>query len=138
MTRFWVPGPILVIVFAFVSVLAAILIALVATHRPGDTEPSSIGEAEGETAAGHVHGLGVDPSDQTLYVATHFGVVRMTDDGPERVAERWQDTMGFAVIGPRHFLASGHPDLRDRRTCDAPAHQRSAHTSWAGNEQTAT
>lgn len=62
-----------------------------------------------------MHGLGVDPADGTLYVASHFGVFRVTDNGtPERVADRWQDTMGFAVVGPGHFLGSGHPDLRER------------------------
>lgn len=66
------------------------------------------------TALGHVHGLGVDPGDGTLYVASHFGVFRVGADGtPERVADRWQDTMGFAVVGPGHFLGSGHPDLEE-------------------------
>ena len=78
------------------------------------TPPGAPNAAE-ETALGHVHGLGVDPGDGTLYVASHFGVFRVTDDGsPERVADRWQDTMGFAVVGPGHFLGSGHPDLRER------------------------
>ncbi len=71
-----------------------------------------------DTAMEHVHGLGVDPADGTLYVATHFGVFRVTNDGErERVADRWQDTMGFAVVGPGHFLGSGHPDLQE----DLPA-----------------
>ena len=30
-----------------------------------------------------------------------------------RVANRYQDTMGFEVIGPGRFLASGHPDFRE-------------------------
>lgn len=63
---------------------------------------------------GHVHGLGVDPADGTLYVASHTGVYRVPVGGTaERVADRYQDTMGFAVVGPGHFLASGHPDLRE-------------------------
>lgn len=70
-------------------------------------------------ALGHIHGLGVDPGDGTLYTATHFGVFRVGDDGSlARVADRWQDTMAFTVIGPGHFLGSGHPDLRE----DLPAH----------------
>lgn len=60
-----------------------------------------------------MHGLGVDPADGTLHVASHFGVFRVEDGRPERVADRWQDTMGFAVVGPGHFLGSGHPDLRE-------------------------
>lgn len=71
-------------------------------------------DAAGETALGHVHGLGVDPGDGILYVASHLGVFRVAEDGtPTRVADRWQDTMGFAVVGPGHFLGSGHPDLQE-------------------------
>ncbi|MBW3550306.1 MAG: alanine:cation symporter family protein [Proteobacteria bacterium] len=31
----------------------------------------------------------------------------------ERIGDRRQDTMGFTVVGPRRYLGSGHPDLRD-------------------------
>jgi hypothetical protein len=63
---------------------------------------------------GHVHGLGVNPADDALYVASHLGVYRMADgQRPVRVADRYQDTMGFTVVGPNQFLASGHPDLRE-------------------------
>lgn len=68
---------------------------------------------------GHVHGLGVDPADGVLYAATHTGVFRLdADEGVERVAGRWQDTMAFTVVGPGRFLASGHPDLSE----DLPVH----------------
>ncbi len=77
------------------------------------TENPQTGSPEA-TTLGHVHGLGVDPADGTLYVASHFGVFRVKETGePERVAHRWQDTMGFAVVGPGRFLGSGHPDLRE-------------------------
>ena len=63
----------------------------------------------------HVHGLGVDPADGQLYAATHSGLFRLPEDGSEatRVANRYQDTMGFTVVGPNTFLASGHPDFRE-------------------------
>ena len=58
----------------------------------------------------HIHGLGINPSDETLYSATHYGLFRVTaGDKPERVGELIQDFMGFTVIGSDHFLASGHP-----------------------------
>ncbi|WP_311344904.1 F510_1955 family glycosylhydrolase [Blastococcus goldschmidtiae] len=58
----------------------------------------------------HVHGLGVDPADDTLYAGTHYGLVRITPDGElTRIADRVQDFMGFTVVGPEHYLASGHP-----------------------------
>lgn len=71
-----------------------------------------------ESPFGHVHGLGVNPADGRLYVASHMGVFEQTDRGFDRVADRWQDTMAFTVAGPDHFLASGHPDLRE----DMPPH----------------
>lgn len=74
---------------------------------------------------GHVHGLGLNASDGAVYAATHYGVWRIPGpSGPGdgtadtaatsvRVADRWQDTMGFTVAGPDVFYGSGHPDLRE-------------------------
>lgn len=63
----------------------------------------------------HVHGLGVDPADGTLYAATHSGLFSVPEQGKAvRVADRYQDTMGFTVTGPGTFLGSGHPDLREQ------------------------
>jgi hypothetical protein len=60
----------------------------------------------------HVHGLGVNPADGSLYVATHYGTFRIQGDDPaERVGDSFQDTMGFTVTGPDRFLGSGHPDV---------------------------
>lgn len=79
-----------------------------------DTTSATTGGRTQEVALGHVHGLGIDPGDGTLYVASHLGVFRVSPSQvPERVADRYQDTMGFAVIGPGRFLGSGHPDLRE-------------------------
>ncbi len=62
----------------------------------------------------HVHGLGVDPADGTLYAATHNGLFQIPASGPAtRVADRYQDTMGFTIVGPNQFLGSGHPDQRE-------------------------
>lgn len=67
----------------------------------------------------HVHGLGVNPRDGALFVASHTGLFRAARDEQRlrRVGDRFQDTMGFTVVGPDRFLGSGHPDLRD----DLPA-----------------
>lgn len=61
----------------------------------------------------HVHGLGVDPADGALYAATHYGLFRVGAEDVSQVGDRHQDTMGFTVLGPNHFLGSGHPDLRE-------------------------
>jgi hypothetical protein len=65
----------------------------------------------------HVHGLGVNPGDGSLYIATHTGLWRVAPDERQakRVGDRLQDTMGFTVAGPNRFLGSGHPDPRDIR-----------------------
>jgi hypothetical protein len=69
----------------------------------------------GDPGPVHVHGLGINPADGALFVATHTGLFRA---GPgerrsRRVADRYQDTMGFTVTGPDRFLGSGHPDGRE-------------------------
>ena len=61
----------------------------------------------------HVHALGANPSDGALFVAAHTGVYRIGDGrAPKRVSDRFQDTMGFAVVGADRLLGSGHRDLR--------------------------
>ncbi len=63
----------------------------------------------------HVHGLGLNPKDGALYIATHTGLFRSAAGAgtAQRVGDRYQDTMGFTVVGPDRFLGSGHPDARD-------------------------
>ena len=63
----------------------------------------------------HIHGLGVNPADGALLIATHTGLFRAArgERRARRVGDRHQDTMGFTVVGPDRFLGSGHPDLRD-------------------------
>lgn len=62
-------------------------------------------------AIGHVHGLGIDPADDALFIATHEGLFRAPEGATsaERVGASSQDTMGFTVSGPGRFLGSGHP-----------------------------
>lgn len=57
----------------------------------------------------HIHGMGVD-SEGVLYLGTHYGVYRLARErDPELVGDLVQDFMGFTVVGPNHFLGSGHP-----------------------------
>jgi hypothetical protein len=77
---------------------------------PAAVPPDASGDAD-DPGLAHVHGLGIDPADGTLYAATHYGVFRLPAGGkPVRIGERRQDTMGFTVVGARRFLGSGHPD----------------------------
>lgn len=73
----------------------------------GSGEENSPG-ASAELA--HVHGLDVDPAGGTLIAGSHYGLFRLPANGQaSRVAGRVQDFMGLTVVGPRHYLASGHP-----------------------------
>jgi hypothetical protein len=92
-----------------IAPFAAAMALLVACGQPSDDAPAGAAPEEGEPDLAHVHGLGVDPADGTLYAASHHGVFRIpTGSEPERVSEV-QDTMGFTVVGPGRFLGSGHP-----------------------------
>lgn len=96
---------------------AALAIAVVSLSGCSTAPPAATSPV-GEQSFGHIHGLGIDPADNGLYVASHMGVFKQTRDGFKRIADRWQDTMAFTVVGSNHFLASGHPDMRE----DKPVH----------------
>jgi hypothetical protein len=72
----------------------------------------------------HVHALGLNPADGALFIATHEGLYRVAPDQAkaERVGDLRQDTMGFTVAGPDHFLGSGHPDAVAASEQGLPAH----------------
>lgn len=101
--------------------VTAVALAVLALSGCGVSAPNDQDNAGSEesVAFGHVHGLGINPADDRLYVASHMGVFKQTGDSFERVADRWQDTMAFTVTGADTFLASGHPDLRET---EKPAH----------------
>ena len=64
----------------------------------------------------HIHGLGFNPADGLLYVATHTGLYRLADGQPELVGNRNWDVMGFTVRGADDFIGGGHPsptEIRD-------------------------
>lgn len=69
----------------------------------------------------HVHGLGINPADGALYIATHHGTFRLGPDRKvARVGDSYQDTMGFTVAGADRFLGSGHPDSEGFRRGQPP------------------
>lgn len=105
--------PLVAVAGALVAIgLAAAALALAESQTRGLPKSLPAGEFP-EPGIEHTHGLGVDPADGVLYAATHFGLLRLQDGRMHRVANRYQDTMGFEVIGPGRFLGSGHPDFRE-------------------------
>jgi hypothetical protein len=74
-----------------------------------------VGGSAADPGPVHVHGLGINPADGSLFVATHTGLYRAGEGEPKvvRVGDRLQDTMGFTIVGADRFLGSGHPDLTE-------------------------
>ncbi|WP_217914777.1 F510_1955 family glycosylhydrolase [Miltoncostaea marina] len=91
---------------------ATAVLVLLAAACGGGTEAEA---PAAESDPIHAHGLGLNPADGALYIATHTGLFRMESGSDEaaRVGDRRQDTMGFTVAGADRFLGSGHPDLRE-------------------------
>ena len=96
-------------------VALAVVLAAGALGCGEEAPPSTQAPVVEDAGPIHVHGLGVNPSDGALFVATHTGLFRTgaQETAAKRVADRFQDTMGFTVIGPDRFLGSGHPDGRE-------------------------
>jgi photosystem II stability/assembly factor-like uncharacterized protein len=102
---------------SLLGLVAAVL--LLAACGGGDSESGDSRPAEPKIADPgpiHIHGLGINPKDGALFVATHTGLFRAGEGQRKarRIANRFQDTMGFTVVGPDRFLGSGHPDGREQ------------------------
>lgn len=92
------------------AIALLLVVAVAGCGDDGGGDPADAGEGSGEPEGMvHVHGLGVNPADGALYVATHFGMWRIGDRGAAERVGPVQDMMGFTVVGPDHFVGSGHP-----------------------------
>jgi len=107
-------GKELALVFAAAVVVVAIVVFVGIRVTDDDSGSAQRDDAYGVS---HVHGLGINPADESLVVATHYGSFRIPagSDDAERIGYSLQDTMGFTVAGPDRFLGSGHPDMAGRR-----------------------
>jgi hypothetical protein len=93
-----------------------LVVATVALSGCGDDGRPAITPSEDPAQEiAHIHGLGINPADGSLVIATHTGLFRAAagEQNAARIGDRRQDTMGFTVVGPDRFLGSGHPDARD-------------------------
>ena len=107
---------------------AAIVVSVALVLLAGCADEPEHGEV---ASLAHIHGLGVDPADGTLYAASHHGLFAVDGKGePKQVGGRTQDFMGFTVVGPNHFLGSGHPGLGDD---DQPPNLGLIESTDAGN-----
>jgi hypothetical protein len=100
-------------------VIGALVAALaIVFTRDNSPEPvTTLFSAGTDPGPIHVHGLGINPKDGALFIATHTGLWRTApgESRAERVSDHQQDTMGFTIIGRDRFLGSGHPDQQQHR-----------------------
>ncbi|MBA3328873.1 MAG: exo-alpha-sialidase [Solirubrobacterales bacterium] len=82
--------------------------ATIGSPDPGNERPAAAGLE-------HVHGLGINPRDDALIIATHTGLFRAgkSETRARAYGDSRQDVMGFSILGPDRFIGSGHPDPRD-------------------------
>jgi hypothetical protein len=114
-------------------IAAAMVTALTAVACGHPASPATNADAP-DPGIGHIHGLGIDPSDGTVHIAGHYGLFKVTSaETAERVADRVQDFMGFTVTGPKTFLASGHPG---EASSDVPPHLGLIRTTDGGTTWT--
>ena len=104
--------------YGFGGALVALVVVVVALALGAGGDDPTLSAPGGDTSqttagaeAGHVHGLGVNPADESLLIATHTGLYSAAKDSPQapRVGTSDRDVMGFSVVGPNHFVGSGHP-----------------------------
>lgn len=102
---------IMAIAGAAAAALAVAVVVLLLTSGGDDGGGRTAAPPAAVEPISDVHGVGVNPADGALYIASHDGLYRSAPgassaarvDGPE------QDLMGFTVAGPDRFFASGHP-----------------------------
>ena len=108
-----------------VAVLVAVgaVVAVVFLVRSGADETTFSGIPAADPGPVHVHGLGINPADDAIFIATHSGLFRVGKGERKavRVGDRLQDTMGFTIIGRNRFLGSGHPDVNEAREQGLPS-----------------
>ena len=92
----------------------AVVVALAAgCSSPESERTAAAPSAEaGVLPSAHVHAVAIDPGDGALLLATHEGLIEVGADGALTPTGPVIDLMGFSVVGPDNYLASGHPGLR--------------------------
>nr|WP_206439576.1 exo-alpha-sialidase [Streptomyces scabichelini] len=93
---------------ASASIAALVLAACGGGSSGADVDAAADGPDSSGTLS-HVHGLGVDPADGRVYVATHSGLYTVAKgEKPKLVGDRKDDFMGFTITRENTFIASGH------------------------------
>ena len=113
--------------------IAAVIASVLFVGCGDANDQPSVPVTPGDPGVIHIHGLGRNPADGALLIATHTGLFRMgaNDPSAERIAGLEQDTMGFTVVGRDHFLGSGHPgSIEDDPPFLGLIESRNAGSTW--------
>jgi hypothetical protein len=113
--------------------IAVLAVAFLVSGCGDSNDVQEAAPTPGDPGVIHVHGLGRNPADGALFIATHTGLFRMGsgDRSATRVAGLYQDTMGFTVVGPDNFLGSGHPgSIEDDPPFLGLIESRNAGSTW--------
>jgi len=97
------------------ALVAALVIVFTRDNSPARV--TTLASSAADPGPIHVHGLGINPKDGSLFIATHTGLWRTApgERRAKRVSDNQQDTMGFTILGADRFLGSGHPDQQQYR-----------------------
>ncbi len=89
----------------------AAVVAVGVSLSSGGGGEGGAGQTLESTGGGHVHGLGVNPADGAVFVASHNGLFRAARGEAQArpVGSSGKDVMGFSIVGANRFLGSGHP-----------------------------
>ena len=91
--------------------IIAIALALAACSSAAPSRGERPGSPTVGAQVGHIHAVDLNPTDGSVFAATHHGVFRIDPrGGPVQVIGRAQDMRGFTVTDDDRILSSGHPD----------------------------
>jgi hypothetical protein len=99
------------VMFYMISIAVVVPIVYITFDAVTRKDPPPVPRAD---HVGHVEGLGVNPRDGVVYMATTRGLYFIKEaDWADAIGDGYRHISGFKVVGENLFVASGRPDLRD-------------------------
>jgi photosystem II stability/assembly factor-like uncharacterized protein len=101
--------PVLIAVIGGAVILVAVSAFMLWPDDGAAFEP--VDSIEYEYSPNHLHGIGFDPNNERLYLASHFGLFALEDGQMHQVGNERSDFMGFSMNpdDPTEIFVSGHP-----------------------------
>ncbi|WHZ00473.1 hypothetical protein QNH48_15460 [Neobacillus sp. YX16] len=89
--------------------LVTLISVILAACSGNETQSTKTYEVVKDVKIEHIHGLGYVGNKNELYLATHDGLVRYSDNKWYAITKNNHDYMGFQVVD-KGFYSSGHPE----------------------------